>query len=105
MDETTNNTNNAVAEETPNGNWAWMVTGVIILAIAIGFYYWPAKSDVNEDSETAVDSKMEATDPATASLEAVSQSDEISDIEADLNATDLSGLDQELSEIESELNQ
>ena len=37
-------------------------------------------------------------------VETISESDDVDTIEADLNATDLDNLDQELSSIETELN-
>lgn len=45
------------------------------------------------------------TDFPTAKLEQQGTSDEIDDIEADLEATDLAGIDQELEDIEAELDE
>ena len=44
-----------------------------------------------------------STDAGTAALQSVGTSDRVSSIEADLNRTDLSGLDAELNQIQQDL--
>ncbi|MEK7500732.1 MAG: hypothetical protein AAB642_01245 [Patescibacteria group bacterium] len=100
----TNQENQTPTEETksPKNLWAWIVLIGIVVAIVFGFYYWPnikpAEAPVNTE-------EFNQPDAATQALEQATTSDEVADIEQDLNATDLSDLDRELSDIETELNQ
>jgi len=55
-------------------------------------------------SPTPTPSPSAEIDEDTTALEEQGTSDEISDIEADLNATDLSDIDKELTDIDSELS-
>jgi len=87
--------------EVPENKTQWgPIVGVIIIVALIvlgGLYMWsrwsdraPAPPDVNSD-------------PLVQELETQSSSDKASDIEADLNATDLGNLDADFAEIENEL--
>jgi hypothetical protein len=98
--EETENTTNENGES--NNRWAWIVTGVVIVVVVAGFYMWP-KENANVPEETPV-VQQEEVDVATASLQQVSSSDEVSAIEQDLNNTDLSGLDKEIPDIETQVN-
>lgn len=97
MEETTNNSN---GDE--NNRWAWIVTGVVVLVAIIGFYSWPKKTNT-ETVEVPANNVVEE-DAYTASLNSVSPSDEISDIEADLNNTDVSNLDKETVEVDAAID-
>ena len=102
MEETTNTTNN---EEAENNRWAWIVTGVVIVVVVAGFYMWPKEgaSPVNAPEENQVVQEQEI-DASAAALQQVSPSDEVDDIVQDLNNTDLSGLDKEVTDVETEVN-
>lgn len=67
---------------------------IIILIIVVGAFY--LFSTIKE--QTSNNKNI----PSTEQIETQSDSDEISDIEADLNSTDLENLDLELSAIVSE---
>jgi len=75
---------------------------VIIIAILVvgAFYFWGKKIDEAGNPETI----LSEPDTTTESLLNQSDSTEIPDIEADLNATDLDNLDAELQTIEQELS-
>lgn len=81
-------------EEKPKGSSVGPVVGAIIIIVLIvlgGLYFWGKKL-------------AEApTDEQTETLQDVRASDALADIEADLNATDLDSLDNDLSEVEAEL--
>lgn len=99
MEETENTTTNG---EEGNNKWAWIVTGIVIVVIGVGFYLWPKESSAPaEDNQPA---QQEEVDLSTSALQQVSPSDEVSAIEQDLNNTDLSGLDKEIGDIENEVN-
>lgn len=93
-----------VAEEakSPKNLWAWVVLIAVVAAIVFGVYYWPKIQPAEAPTDME---EFNQPDAATQTLEQATTSDEVADIEQDLNATDLSGLDQELSDIETELNQ
>lgn len=103
MDETTNSSNNN--GESQNNHWAWVVTGLVVLAIAAAFYVWPQESGEQAVTEEAAgDMAAEETDEYTASLQNVGVSDEVADIENDLNGTNVDDLDREVLDVESEIN-
>ncbi|MFT5179885.1 MAG: hypothetical protein ACI9GH_000254 [Candidatus Paceibacteria bacterium] len=90
-----------ITEDEKEGSVGPVVASVIIIILIIigGLYFWGSVLkeqgyspeeyiDVNEDSQIK-------------DLTTQSSSDEISDIESDLNGTDLDNLDDELSDIES----
>ncbi|MDP3800058.1 MAG: hypothetical protein Q8Q90_01405 [bacterium] len=95
--EDTNNLNGG-----ENNRWAWIVTGIVVLVAIIGFYSWPQKTN-EETAEVPADNTVEE-DVYTASLNNVSSSDEVADIEADLNNTDVSNLDKEAADVDSAIN-
>ncbi len=73
---------------------------IVIIVLALGaFYFWGAS--VDRASRTGTDIGADASIEA---LTTQSDSTELSSIEADLSATELSGLDQELADIDLELN-
>lgn len=72
---------------------------IVVLLILAGFYFWGTLDDSMSPAEIAAEA-----DTALESLETQSTSDEISDIEADLDATSLDDLDQELGDIDLELD-
>ena len=103
MEETTNTTN-TTNEESENNRWAWIVTGIVIVVVVAGFYMWPKESSSPANAPEENQVAQEEVDASASALQQVSPSDEISDIENDLNNTDLSGLDKEVSDIEAEVN-
>jgi uncharacterized protein HemX len=72
---------------------------VIIIIIIGGLYFWGQKLSTDK---TADEIRAEE-DSLLANLETVGQSDELEDIENDLDATDLDNLDDDLDNIEVEL--
>ncbi len=81
------------------------VIGIIIIIIILalgGFYFWGQRlvkeGILNEDEKT-----QEKYDQALESLRQLSDSDDVSAIEEDLNATDLSPLDKNLGNINAAL--
>ncbi|MEK7209396.1 MAG: hypothetical protein AAB670_00540 [Patescibacteria group bacterium] len=96
-------TNNVSNEESQEGSkWAWVVTGVVVLVLIVGFYSWPKKG--GETTQAPANTENAETDEYTASLENVTSSDEVSDIEKDLEATNVNDLDKEISDVEAEIN-
>jgi hypothetical protein len=92
---------------------------VVILLILAGFYFWGESLSTNTDlgnpSDTLLineNANMEedvVEDPVIEEVGTevgapLSESDEIEDIEAELDATDLDNLDAELIDIDAELN-
>ena len=93
--------------------WYLFVILAIILISAVGSLWFYNQKTLQESSrqiapgaeemiteETALPTEE---DTQTAALEQQSDSDEINDIEADIQATDLSNLDKELADIEAEI--
>mgnify|MGYP001614295250 FL=1 len=71
----------------------WTAVAAVAIALAVGWYYTgsrPAPAPVGADE-------------ATSRLQVQGTSDEVSAIEADVNATNLTGLDAELLEVQDEL--
>ena len=80
--------------------------GIIIIVIVIvlgGAYYFFTQNQNGSDEITTEEITAQEDDTLTA-LQEQGTSDEIADIEADLNFTDLEGLDAELEDIEKELS-
>lgn len=78
---------------------------IIVLLLLAGFYFWGQYLGNQEIEPTiTADEIMTADDPVLDELETQSASDEIADIEADLDAGDLDALDAELESIDAELN-
>lgn len=80
------------------------VIGVIIIIALIilgGLYLWGGNLF---DRGMTPEEILNAEDTTLEDLQAQGTSDEVADIEADLNATDLEGIDAELEQIDRELN-
>lgn len=73
---------------------------IIILLILGGVYLWQSKSPV----ETPVDETATTTDQMINDLSTQGTSTDETGIEADVNATNLNGLDSGMTEVEGELN-
>lgn len=82
-----------------------LVLGLVVMGVS----YWRISQTRSLPSPTPTPTSLptptpsEETDAQTSTLEEQGTSDEIEDIEADLEATDLSEIDKELEDIESEL--
>jgi uncharacterized protein HemX len=89
-----------------------ILLGLLLLAVLIGMVWWyfllqqaeapqphtrPTAEENNEPESTTAEAQVET-------MQAVSTSDEMSAIEADLEGTTLDSLDSELNAIDSELN-
>lgn len=70
----------------------WIAIIIIVLGAVAYWVYYARVSIVSESSQSAIEQ-----------LELQETSDEVSDIEKDLNATSLEGLDSELSDIDATL--
>lgn len=84
------------------------IIGIAIILVIIifgGLYYWGGQINNQEERANITPEEIiEQEDPALETLETQSSSDEIVDIEADLDLTNLEGLDKELGDIDAELN-
>jgi uncharacterized protein HemX len=82
---------------------------IVVILIFGGLYYWGSKLDIND--ETIIDivdaptteEILNEQDVTLERLQIQDTSDEIADIEADLDLTDLNDLDAELGNIDTEL--
>lgn len=101
-------------EEKPVRGPVILLLGLLLLAVLIGLVLW--FTNINQSPEPALTTPIERPTPEennepesttaeaqTDNLETVSTSDEITAIEADLEATDIEALDAELEAIEAEL--
>ncbi len=81
---------------------------IIVILIFGGLYYWGAQINKQQTQEqldnTTAEMIENQPDAALEQLQAQNESDEISDIEIDLNDTVLEGLDQELENIDVEFS-
>lgn len=81
---------------------------IIVILIFGGLYYWGAQINKQQTQEqldnTTAEMIENQLDTALEQLQAQNESDEISDIEIDLNDTVLEGLDQELENIDVEFS-
>ena len=99
-------------EETPKPSSIGPLIGIIIVILVIvlgGLYFWGQRVEKNADEsmatkEGAMSEGSDTADTSIELLETQGSSDEITDIEKDLDSTDLENLDQELELIESELD-
>lgn len=104
--ETLGQMQESVTEKKPIGP----IIGIAIIVVIIifgGLYYWGGKIN-NQELRNAQESVtaeeiLNQQDPSLESLQVQSTSDEIADIEADLDLTDLENLDAELGNIDIEL--
>ncbi len=76
---------------------------IILLLILGGLYVWGEK--LNSENAMTPDEIRNAADASVANLQAQGTSDDISSIKADTDATNLEGLDKEVSDIEKALGQ
>ena len=81
---------------------------IMVILIFGGLYYWGAQINKQQTQEqldnTTAEMIENQPDAALEQLQAQNESDEISDIEIDLNDTVLEGLDQELENIDVEFS-
>lgn len=81
---------------------------IVVLIIFGGLYYWGNqinKQNAMVEREAITTEEIEnAPDTTLESLESLGTSDEIADIEIDLDTTDLENLDEELEQIDAEFN-
>lgn len=105
--EDVSNSEQASAPQKPMGPILGIVI-IVILLILGGFYFWGTQlsddSQVQDKTEMTAEEIANQEDIVLENLRNQRNSDEISDIEADLNATDLESLDSELDAIDLELN-
>jgi uncharacterized protein YdgA (DUF945 family) len=93
--------------------WYLFVSLAIILLAVVGGLWFYNQKVIQENSNQTVPQMQEMTteeteapieeDSQTAALQQQSDSDEIGQIEADIQATDLSNIDKELADIEAEI--
>ena len=88
--------------------YVFTILGVIIALCLVFLVYGYLKLSLQKPASTPTPiptpTAAEEVDEQTSDLEEQGTSDEIGDIEADLEETDLSEIDQELEDIESELS-
>lgn len=77
---------------------------IIIIIIVGGLYFWSKVSKPSDDDNMTPEEILGAEDENLNKLRDQSSSDEIIDIEADLNSSNFTGLDNEINNIESELD-
>lgn len=88
----------------------WIIAAVIVVLVAAGaaYYYMAGEGTEEPLSQQEVQSiaaEIESQpDAAAEKLQQQGDSDAVTDIEADLGATELDALDKELQNIDSELN-
>jgi hypothetical protein len=93
--------------ETKEGSAGPLVGSTIVIIIIIlgGLYFLNQRaSDDATDTGTTGDEIRLEEDSAALDLAAQSESDEVGDIETDLDITELDDLDEELGDIDVELN-
>jgi len=76
---------------------------IVIILILAGFYFWGG-SLADRAEEAPLQDNTEEVSKTTEVGAPLSESDEIGDLEAELNGTDLDNLDAELEDIDAELN-
>ena len=77
---------------------------IIVLLIAGGYYFWQQRAATMKGADLPSDEVSVDQDDTRAALEAQGSSDELADIEQDLNATELDSIDEELINVEQEVN-
>ena len=98
--------------ETPKKGSMGAIFGIIIIIVLIilaGFYFWGAQlkeqistnQDTGEQTEMTAEEIASQRDTSREALENQSTSDELPNIEADLDRTSLENLDQELTDIDA----
>lgn len=97
-------------EEAPTKSVGPIIGIAIILIVLIfgGLYYWGGKISNqelrNQQESITAEEILDQQDESLESLQVQSTSDEIVEIEADLDLTNLEGLDKELDNIDVELS-
>jgi uncharacterized protein HemX len=81
-----------------------LALGAVVAGIVSGRRARLARQEEREQLIMPTPTPTEEEDTLTVSYEQLSDSDEIADIESDLNATSFEGIDAELSDIDSELS-
>ena len=76
---------------------------IVILIIYGGLYYWGGKIKNQDQKSATAEEILNQEDGSLDLLRTQRPSDEIADIEADLDSTNLEGLDKELDDIDAEL--
>ena len=79
---------------------AAIIVGLLIMG---GLYYWGAALNEREENSLSEEETSNLPDAMTQELSTQSSSDEVGDIEADLEATSFTDIDAELDDIESEI--
>jgi uncharacterized protein with FMN-binding domain len=107
MNENNLNTNPGTGVSLDGGNHKGSLIGsiiVVVLLIIGAFYFWSNRTPapVTPATETTETAPAPMTDPSTEALNQQSANDDLTSLEADVNATDLSGLDAEMGTIEAE---
>jgi hypothetical protein len=96
MDQNTNNSTPIPEEKTPVASITSIL--VIVLVLAFGAFYFLKQVPVPADNATLTPAEAQA-DPAVAGLSTQGTSTDLTSIQNDLKATDLSGLDAGLGDI------
>ena len=97
-------TPNVTKEEASPEKSSGPLVGIIIVVVLLiigGYYYWTTQVD-RGDTQTQESAISPETASIIESLQTQGTTDEISDIEDDLNSTDLENLDAELDDILNE---
>lgn len=84
--------------------WFAFVIIALVCLIGIGALWFLNKRQAIPGTVAPTPTPSEEVDEGTKKLEEQGTSDEITDIETDLNATDLTEIDKELTDIENELS-
>lgn len=88
----------------PLGPTVGIVLVVLLLILGALYFFWYDRQSVSNNTPSAEEIKN-ADDPVITGLESQSDSDDVSSIEQDLNATSFTDLDADASTIDSELAQ
>lgn len=93
--------------------YIFVILALVLVGVVAGLWIYNQQA-LNRQNQTSAPAQVveetvptiqpEASDAQTTALGSQSQSDEIASIEADLKSTDLSNLDQEMANIETEIN-
>lgn len=87
--------------------WLLLLFAGLLICVGVGYFYYQKFNQVTKEKLVTPTSfptpSVEVEDPLLNQLETQNSSDDIEAIEKDLLDTDLSGLDQELDQIEKEL--
>ncbi|MCK4386610.1 MAG: hypothetical protein KAV41_00800 [Candidatus Pacebacteria bacterium] len=92
-------------EETSGKKQTGSLVGVIIIIVILiigGLYFWGSKitPQIEDEAVPAAEDAAEIADPATEALGDVSESDELGDIEADLEMTDIDAIDIDANQVD-----